>query len=342
MPRQFQNLSAICRRATVVSEKRRLVIGENRFQTTLPVSSPFQYWQRPPSLLHHHTSRSISFISSGIDGRINCIVRKVRCTTSQFDINGPYQQLSTMASVKSSSRRSFHSSMHLHLSADDTSTEKASKDSDHEKSESDNSSAKEETQASSSETESSVDGGKDTDGGNESPESSGASDDGGDDEVRVTDLEYAFTPPPPLSEESKAKVDGLLERILWLDMIEVHLLTQLIHEKLGVSWKEAEQSMIGGGGAVVATGQNASTGGDGDAGEAVEEKTIFDLKLVGFDAKAKIKVIKEVRTIAGLGLKEAKEICESAPKVIQKDLKQDKAEELKAQLEAAGAEVELV
>ena len=68
----------------------------------------------------------------------------------------------------------------------------------------------------------------------------------------------------------------------------------------------------------------------------------FDLKLVGFDAKAKIKVIKEVRSIAGLGLKEAKELVESAPKVIQKDLKQDKADELKAQLEAVGAEVEVV
>jgi large subunit ribosomal protein L7/L12 len=74
----------------------------------------------------------------------------------------------------------------------------------------------------------------------------------------------------------------------------------------------------------------------------VEAKTIFDLKLVGFDAKAKIKVIKEVRAIAGLGLKEAKELVESAPKVIQKDLKQEKADELKAQLEAVGAEIELV
>ena len=71
-------------------------------------------------------------------------------------------------------------------------------------------------------------------------------------------------------------------------------------------------------------------------------RTIFDLKLVGFDAKAKIKVIKEVRSIAGLGLKEAKELVESAPKVIQKDLKPEKAEELKAALEAVGAQVEVV
>lgn len=76
--------------------------------------------------------------------------------------------------------------------------------------------------------------------------------------------------------------------------------------------------------------------------EAKEEKVLFDIKLLGFDAKAKIKVIKEVRAIGGLGLKEAKELVESAPKVIQKDMKQEKAEELKAQLEAIGAQVEIV
>ena len=94
-----------------------------------------------------------------------------------------------------------------------------------------------------------------------------------------------------------------------------------------------------GGGAAMAS---ADGGAAGDASAETEAKTIFDLKLVGFDAKAKIKVIKEVRSIAGLGLKEAKELVESAPKVIQKDLKQEKADELKAQLEAVGAQVEVV
>ena len=73
-----------------------------------------------------------------------------------------------------------------------------------------------------------------------------------------------------------------------------------------------------------------------------EAKTAFDLKLVGFDAKAKIKVIKEVRSIAGLGLKEAKELVESAPKVLMKELKPEQAEELKKQLEEIGAQIELV
>jgi large subunit ribosomal protein L7/L12 len=165
---------------------------------------------------------------------------------------------------------------------------------------------------------------------------SGATDDGDDfDPTKVT---YAFTEPPPLSEASQQKIDAIFKKILWLDMIEVHLLTQVVNENLGISWKETEQGMRGGG---VGGASKAGAADGAAAEEPAAAKTIFDLKLVGFDAKAKIKVIKEVRTIAGLGLKEAKELVESAPKVIQKDLKQDKAEELKAQLEAVGAEVEL-
>ena len=66
------------------------------------------------------------------------------------------------------------------------------------------------------------------------------------------------------------------------------------------------------------------------------------LRLEAFDAKSKIKVIKEVRAITGLGLKEAKELVEGAPKVIQKGIKKEEAEKLKAVLEAVGATVEIV
>ena len=66
------------------------------------------------------------------------------------------------------------------------------------------------------------------------------------------------------------------------------------------------------------------------------------MQLSGFDDKAKIKVIKEVRAISGLGLKEAKEFVESAPTILQKDLSAEKAEELKARLEAVGAKIDLV
>ncbi|KAG7365092.1 enoyl-acyl-carrier-protein reductase II [Nitzschia inconspicua] len=155
----------------------------------------------------------------------------------------------------------------------------------------------------------------------------------------ANEVSYSFTSPPELSHESRQKVDALFKKILWLDMIEVHLLTQMVNEKLGISWKETEQGFSSAAG-VVKTGAAGSD--SGAEGQAAELKTVFDLKLIGYDAKAKIKVIKEIRSIAGLGLKEAKDLVEGAPKVVQKQLKQDKAEELKAQLEAAGAEVELV
>eukprot|EP00985_Skeletonema_marinoi_P014268 scaffold7207_cov94-Skeletonema_marinoi.AAC.1 len=63
--------------------------------------------------------------------------------------------------------------------------------------------------------------------------------------------------------------------------------------------------------------------------------------LTGFDAKAKIKVIKEVRAITALGLKEAKDLVEGAPSTVKKDIKMEEAEELKAKLEALGATVEI-
>jgi len=92
----------------------------------------------------------------------------------------------------------------------------------------------------------------------------------------------------------------------------------------------------------------AAVDGDGDddaaaaGGEKPKEKTSFDVRLVSFDAKAKIKVIKEVRSAAGLGLKEAKELVEGAPAVVLRELKKEDAAEIKAKLEELGAEIELV
>ena len=75
-------------------------------------------------------------------------------------------------------------------------------------------------------------------------------------------------------------------------------------------------------------------------GEAAAEKDEFDVVLTAFGEK-KINVIKEVRAITGLGLKEAKELVESAPKPVKEGVSKSEAEELKAKLEAAGASVEL-
>ena len=79
----------------------------------------------------------------------------------------------------------------------------------------------------------------------------------------------------------------------------------------------------------------------GAAAPAAEEKTSFDVVLTGFDAAAKIKVIKAVREITGLGLAEAKGMVEGAPKTLKEAVSKDEAEELKKKLEEVGAKVEL-
>ena len=84
----------------------------------------------------------------------------------------------------------------------------------------------------------------------------------------------------------------------------------------------------------------AAAAGGAAGGEAAEEKTEFDVVLADAGAQ-KINVIKEVRGITGLGLKEAKDLVESAPKAIKEGVSKDEAEKIKEQLEGAGAKVEL-
>ena len=111
-----------------------------------------------------------------------------------------------------------------------------------------------------------------------------------------------------------------------MTLLEASELVKMIEEEFGVSAAAPA--------AVVAAGPAA-----GAAAEA-EEKTEFDVVLEGFGDN-KIAVIKAVREITGLGLKEAKEAVESAPKAIQEGVAKDKAEEIKAKLEEAGAAVTL-
>ena len=77
------------------------------------------------------------------------------------------------------------------------------------------------------------------------------------------------------------------------------------------------------------------------AAAPAEEKTEFDVILAGFDAAKKVAIIKEVRAITGLGLKEAKDLVEAAPKAVKEAAPKEEAEKIKAQLEAAGAKVEV-
>jgi large subunit ribosomal protein L7/L12 len=119
----------------------------------------------------------------------------------------------------------------------------------------------------------------------------------------------------------------LLQTVTLLEAAE---LVEKIEETFGV---DASAS----GGAVIM----AAPGADGGGAAPEEEKTEFDLVLTEFPADKKIAVLKVVRGITGLGLKEAKEIVESAPKTLQEAMGKDDAENAKKQLEEAGAKVEL-
>ena len=101
------------------------------------------------------------------------------------------------------------------------------------------------------------------------------------------------------------------------------------------------EEAYGGGMPMMAMPMGGAAGG-GDAEQAAaEEKTEFDVKLVGFDDKAKIKVIKEVRAVTGLGLKEAKAAVESGTHMLKEGLSKEDAEALKEQVEAVGGKVEV-
>ena len=121
-----------------------------------------------------------------------------------------------------------------------------------------------------------------------------------------------------------ADLEKIVEELSALTVMEAAELSKMLEEKWGVS--AAAPVAV----AAVAGGEAA----------AVEEKTEFDVVLADAGAK-KINVIKEVRAITGLGLKEAKELVESAPKPVKEGVAKDEAEELKKKLEEAGAKVEL-
>ena len=121
--------------------------------------------------------------------------------------------------------------------------------------------------------------------------------------------------------------DQVIEFISNMSVLEMSELVKEMEDKFGVSAAAA----------AVAAPVSAGTG---DAAAPAEEKTEFDVVLTSIGEK-KINVIKEVRGITGLGLKEAKEAVESAPKAIKEGVSKEEAEEVKKKLEEAGASVEL-
>jgi large subunit ribosomal protein L7/L12 len=127
---------------------------------------------------------------------------------------------------------------------------------------------------------------------------------------------------------AKLSTEELLEAIGALTLLEASELVKAMEEKFGIS--AAAPVAVAAGGAPAAGGEAA----------AAEEKTEFDVILNGFGDK-KINVIKEVRAITGLGLKEAKALVEEGGKAVKEGASKEEAEEIKAKLEAAGATIEL-
>ncbi len=120
------------------------------------------------------------------------------------------------------------------------------------------------------------------------------------------------------------KITAIIEELKTLTVLELSELVHAVEDEFGVSAAAS----------VVAAGPVEA------AGAAVEEKTEFDLELTEIGAN-KIAVIKEVRALTGLGLKEAKDAVDGAPKVIKEGMSKDDAEAAKEKLEAAGAKVTL-
>ena len=119
------------------------------------------------------------------------------------------------------------------------------------------------------------------------------------------------------------KITAMIEEVKALTVLELSELVHALEEEFGVS--------------AAAMAAPAA----GAAAPAAEEKTEFDVILAGFDAAAKIKVIKVVREITGLGLAEAKAVVEGTPKTLKEGLSKEDAEAMKAKVEENGGKVEL-
>lgn len=131
-----------------------------------------------------------------------------------------------------------------------------------------------------------------------------------------------------IQEESKVTIQEIVEAIEKMTVLELSELVKAIEDRFGVSAAAP----------VVAAGPVAA--GAPAPAEAAEEKTSFDVILVSAGAK-KIPVLKVVREITGLGLKEAKDLVDNAPKPVKEGVSKEEAADIKAKLEEAGAEVEI-
>jgi large subunit ribosomal protein L7/L12 len=126
-----------------------------------------------------------------------------------------------------------------------------------------------------------------------------------------------------------AQIEKMMDEIKGMTVLELNELVKALEDEFGVSAAAAAPVMVAG-----------AAPGAGAAGEQAEEKTEFDVLLNSVGDK-KINVIKAVREVTSLGLKEAKELVESAPTKVKEGVSKDEAESVKAKFEEAGAQVEI-
>ncbi|GLT44637.1 hypothetical protein SLA2020_185230 [Shorea laevis] len=136
------------------------------------------------------------------------------------------------------------------------------------------------------------------------------------------------------------KVSAIVDEITGLTLLEVMDLTEVLRKKLDINEMPIMAVMMPGMGfAGAARGAGKGGAGGPGKGEEKQEKVVFDVKLEGFEAAAKIKVIKEVRGFTDLGLKEAKDLVEKAPTLLKKGVTKDEAEKIIAKMKEVGAKV---
>lgn len=139
------------------------------------------------------------------------------------------------------------------------------------------------------------------------------------------------------------KVSAIVDELSGLTLLEVMDLTEVLRQKLDVKEMPIMAMMMPGmgfGGAMRGAGK-VGAAGPGKGEEKEEEKMVFDVKLEGFDAAAKIKVIKEVRGFTDLGLKEAKDLVEKAPTLLKKGVTKEEAEKIIQKMKEVGAKVSM-
>ncbi|CAN7129404.1 unnamed protein product [Brassica rapa subsp. narinosa] len=158
-----------------------------------------------------------------------------------------------------------------------------------------------------------------------------------------TDYDPATFDPTEHRSPPTDRVFRLVDEISSLTLSEISELGAIILKKRGITETPTVAVMKPGavGAAGIAQGGGGGGGGGGGSEEAKVEKTVFEIKLEGFEASGKIKIIKEVRSFTDLGLKEAKELVEKTPSVLKAGVSKEEGEKIVEKLKALGAKVVL-